>query len=1039
MDNDLESLRKENRQRAARIRDLERELARGKAERERLESTVGWKIIARLQRLRATVMPPASKRDLHAAVHALRAPLAPASGGVRPPDDVSRYQEWIGWNTPTADQLERQRRESASDATPRISIITPVFNPPADVIEALIRSVLAQTWQNWELCLADGASTHDGVRDVLTRYAAAEPRIRVQLLDANLGISGNSMAAVALASGEFLALVDHDDLLAPDMLYEVAAALRAAPDADIVYFDEDKVSADGQTRNSPWFKPANFSPDLLLSTNYLMHSVVRRSLFDRVGGFDNQTDGAQDWDLMLRLSELSQRFTHIPKVLYHWRQIEGSASRDANAKPYAIEAQRRAVSGHLTRKGEPGVEVSFPGAGNLRVIWPATQARVCIVIPTKDKLDLLEPCVASILAQTRDVDYEIVIVDTGSSRQETLAYFANLPSPKIRVLKRPGPFNWSAVNNEAARTSDAPLLLFLNNDTVVTHPDWLSELAGWASRPGVGVVGCKLSRPDGSLQHAGLIMGLEGHGSHIFDGWPDKLYTVYGSTEWYRNYHAVTGACMMVRRDVFEALGGFDEQYAVGYSDIELCLRAVERGERVVYTPYAHLIHHEGGTRGFSLPAPDVLRATYRMWPFVADGDGYFNPNLSYASRRPMLIERSETSRESRMLEILYGFGLIDRGFTGPSTLFEAESPKRPDRHADGKLTLLLISHDLSLSGAPLVMFWLASELKARGHAVRVAAYRRGPLQQAYQEAGIETIIDPFLIYDARVGYHLCQSADVVLANTVFAHRVALAARAVNTPHVLWIHETEYGSSLSKIAPAVADAFAGANHVIFPAARTQAAYSHLNLGTRQHLVYYGLPAITEGAHAARPDTAPAKLKLLCVASIEQRKGQDVLLRALRKLSAAQRAAIEVTLIGRELEPKFAARLTERAQRMPYVTLGGELPHEETLRAIGAADVFVLPSRDEALPITLLEAMAMGKAIVSTTAGGIAEALTHGESALLAHPGDADDLATQLRRMIDDAEFRRQCGVRAQDAFNSRFSIHKMTNEIEAILYAGLAA
>ncbi len=429
-------------------------------------------------------------------------------------------------------------------------------------------------------------------------------RIQATFLDANLGISGNSNQALSMAHGEFVVLLDHDDLLAPNLLYEVVRLLNQDHTADIIYYDEDKVSEDGTNRRDPWFKPGRWSPDLLLSTNYLMHSVIRRTLLLEANGFDSQMDGAQDWDLSLRLTSKPRQIRHIPRVLYHWRQMPGSAARDANAKPWALPAQERCVAAQLERMEVPGARVVFPSLGRVRVLWPSTGMKVSIIIPTKDKVELLRDCLSSILAQTSYPDYEIILVDTGSTADETRSYYAELAAePRVRIVEYSGAFNYSLANNLGVQHASGELLLFLNNDTAALDPDWLDELAGWAARPEVGVVGCKLLRPDGTIQHAGIIMGLAGHGSHIFEGEREDHYGLFGSSEWYRDYLAVTGACMAMRREVFEELGGFDPAYQIGYGDIDICLRAGAASYRVVYTPFARVLHHEGATRGFNRAA----------------------------------------------------------------------------------------------------------------------------------------------------------------------------------------------------------------------------------------------------------------------------------------------------------------------------------------------------------------------------------------------------------------------------------------------------
>lgn len=559
------------------------------------------------------------------------------------------YQHWIARTEPSAADLQRQRDDAQQLAyQPLISIITPVFDPPAPILQAMLDSVRDQTYEHWQLCLVDGGSTNPDVHQIL-EAAASDQRIHVTYLLENLGIAGNSNAAAAKASGEFLALLDHDDRLAPTMLFEVVTALNAQPETDIIYFDEDKLSEDGLQRLDPFFKP-DWSPELLLSANYLMHSVLRRQLFEQVGGFRDDAAGAQDWDLLLRCTEQTTAIVHIPKILYHWRKMAGSTAAVFQAKPYVFENQLRTLASHLQRTGIPDATATFPTPGFPRVSWPTRNTKVSIIIPTKEKVDVLQPCLTSLLQRTTYANFEIVLVDNGSHLPATRAYYNTLATePRVRIVEYPAKFNYSAANNLGARHASGDLLLFLNNDIEVLAPDWLEELVRWAERPDIGIVGTKLLYPDGKIQHAGVVLGMEGHASHIFWGVREHYSGIFGSSDWYRNYLALTGACMMMRRAVFDEVGGFDELYQLAFSDIEICLRVVQAGYRNLYTPYARLCHHEGASRGQHIPVTDMMRGYEQMQAIVAAGDPYYNLNLSYSSRIPRLSRLGEESRIARL------------------------------------------------------------------------------------------------------------------------------------------------------------------------------------------------------------------------------------------------------------------------------------------------------------------------------------------------------------------------------------------------------
>lgn len=986
------------------------------------------------------------------------------------------YDDWMADHDPDAAELAEQRARATTFAyRPLFSIITPVYNPPPDILDETVRSVLAQSYPEWELLLVNGASDRAGVAERLDEWAERDPRIHVMHLDENLGISGNSNVALAQARGEFVSLLDHDDLLAPHTLFAVTERLNAEPEitgaapdtVDIVYFDEDKISADGQTRRSPWFKP-EFAPDTLLANNILMHCVLRRTLLERIGGFDSAMDGAQDWDVALRCSEVTDRIVHVPDVLYHWRQIEGSAALDANAKPWAYDAQARCITAHLARLGVPDARVEFPSLGTVRILWPTHKAHVSIIIPTKDKVDLLRACIDSILSKTTYAHFDIIVMDTGSTEPETLAYFDALKDePRVQVIPCTGRFNFGTVNNMGAHHARGDVLLFLNNDTEVLEPTWLDEMVGWAMRDEVGAVGAKLIRPDDTIQHAGLIMGMLGHGSHVFDGNRENTYGIFGSTEWYRNYLAVTGACLMMRRTVFEEIGGYDETYEIGFSDIELCLRAGDAGYRTVYTPFARVLHHEGGSRGYYLPPFDLVRATYQLWPVIEPGDPNFNPNLSYLSRIPYFAHPEAEARDERLLYVLQQLGLAPLSIpTRRSEIAETTGKPAPDNvlsvngepmpipatwpgclnvHVDqhnGKPLITLVSHDLSRSGAPQMMALLARYLLSEGFDVLVLAPKEGPLRTTYEKAGIPVQILPRLLEDVRVAAHaLAARPSVVVANTILSWQAVHVAKAFNLPSVLWMHESTYGLNFVQQHRSLADTLAIAERVVFPAAATAALYESY-LADNATVIHNGLDpallafgntsdapaseeALSEDSATGQPSPEGAdakKLRVVHIGSIEERKGQDLFVQSIKKLPGSVMQSCEFFLVGRVLDPSFANRLRRHIGRRRNVHLVGEVTHEEAMAYLTGADIFVLASRDEVLPVTVLEAMCLGKPILTTRAGGIAEILEHETSAYLAPVEDVRSLARGLELLCTDPTLRARMGHAAQQAFQENLSI-----------------
>jgi GT2 family glycosyltransferase len=515
----------------------------------------------------------------------------------------------------------------ALEYRPLISIVTPAYETDEALLRKVIDSVRAQVYPHWELCLVNDASRKPRVREVLDEYAALDSRIRVSHLTRNEGIAGASARALEMTSGEFVGLLDHDDEVTADALYEVASLLNQRRELNLIYSDEDKIDSEGRG-TEPFFKP-DWSPDLFLSMNYLAHFVVvRRALLIESGGFRSGYNGSQHYDLLLRVTERTDEIGHIPRILYHWRKSFGSAATSAHAKPYADEAAQRALEDALRRRRlRARVEQVMPGRYRIRYI-PHETPMVTIVIPTRDRHELLKQCIESIETKTDYSRYEIVVLDNDSVEPETLKYLETIRH-KHRVLQFPGPFNFAAMNNLGAHHAVGDYLLFLNNDIAVAQADWLRAMLEHAQRPEVGAVGAKLLYPDGSLQHAGLVLGIVAPAVHAFKMQPRNETGYLGLSDVVRDCSAVTGACMMVRRRLFEEIGGFDIRFKAAYNDLDLCLRLRARGNLVVYTPFAVLYHYESATRGRLHPWEDEALC-WKVWgDVIRQGDPYYNPNLT--------------------------------------------------------------------------------------------------------------------------------------------------------------------------------------------------------------------------------------------------------------------------------------------------------------------------------------------------------------------------------------------------------------------------
>ena len=955
---------------------------------------------------------------------------------------IYSYLDWINQTEPSLRDLTQQRSLAGDfNFKPLISILTPVYNPDPQVLRETIQAVQQQTYPVWELILAN-ASTHQEVREVIDHFANNEKRIRPLHLERNWGIAENTNQALKISLGEFILLMDHDDLISPNTLFEVVKELNEKPQSDLIYYDEDKVSADGRSRRDPWFKPSAYSPDLLISNNYLMHAVIRKELVKELGGFDPSLDGAQDWDLSLKIVERTRQIVHIPKVLYHWRQVEGSAARDANAKPWAFAAQERSVRNALVRQGYRDIPVSFEGLGVIRVHWPTSGKRASIIIPTRNNLHLLRVCLTSIMEKTDYQNYEILLVENNSTDPEVLKYYLELEKdPHIQIIEFNQPFNYHTINNFAAKHTTGDVLVFLNNDTEVLKADWLDELVGQAMRSEVGVVGTKLLRKNGEIQHAGMIVGLEGHASHIFEGCPEHYYGFFGSTDWYRNYQSVTGACMAVRKEVFDQIGGFDESYIVGYGDIDLCFRIFDAGYRIVYTPFACLLHQEGGTRGLTLPPSDVLRATVLMQDRIQGGDIFFNPNLSYLSRRPALGQIHEESRGDRLVRILRDFDLIaipvdSDAWESSLLVLPLETKIPPTLPTNQVERILLVTHELSLSGAPIILSMVAQHLKTQGYDLKVISPADGPLREHYSAMGVPVIVEPRLLDDARVILSHMDDRDTLMVNTILAWRAITAARAFNRRSLWWIHESSFGYQLAQAKASVSKAFQAADLVMFPSMATASLYREFTNRENFRVAYSGLRIDKPVEITSNPKLKKRKdeLFLVQVATFERRKGQDILLEAMSRLQPEVADKVHLFLVGRKyLERRYYRKIMQHARQLKNVTIVGELSNLEVWDYLKAADIFVLASRDEALPISMIEAMAIGKAIITTAAGGINEILQDGVNGFVVGIDDSQGLASRITRLVMEPETLRRLGEQARRTYEQRLSMEVFGLRVQEII------
>lgn len=566
------------------------------------------------------------------------------------PEDVP-YVPWFEKYRASSETLARQSaKEGRFTYRPLISIVVPCYQTPEKYLVEMMDSVRAQSYGNWQLCLADATPT-DEVEKAVQAYCKTykESRICYRHLQENKGIAGNTNEGIALAEGAWVALLDHDDLLAPEALYEMVCLMNQRPQVEVIYSDEDQVeeSKQGLVHKKPHFKP-DFSPDLLRSNNYITHFLcVKHEIVKQIGGMREGFEGAQDYDFILRCTELAAEVGHVARILYHWRVHSNSTADNPLSKMYAYDAGQRALQEHLKRVCQPGEVSQLPHFGFYRVKYPVVgQPLVTILIPNKDQVETLARCIASLQKSTWP-SYEVIIIENNSQQEETFQYYQELcgigtqegklsGGQHVRVIVWKGDFNYSAINNFGAKYARGEYYVLLNNDIELITEGWLEEMLGNCQRPEVGVVGARLYYPDNTYQHAGIVVGIDGIAANMFPGLRRGQEGYYHKAAIQLNYSAVTAACLMVSKEVFEKVQGLEEQLLVAFNDVDFCLRVRREGYLVVYDPYVEAYHYESKSRGKEDTKEKVHRFgeeidffRTRWIDLLKAGDPYYNPNFS--------------------------------------------------------------------------------------------------------------------------------------------------------------------------------------------------------------------------------------------------------------------------------------------------------------------------------------------------------------------------------------------------------------------------
>ncbi|MBA3960898.1 MAG: glycosyltransferase [Chthoniobacterales bacterium] len=960
---------------------------------------IGERILRELKRAPANLLR--RKRAIATEPSALVKSVSSARGD-GPKTDQERYAEWIEQHEPNENSLETQRRENVElVGAPTISLLLPAFNTPGPFLEEMLASITAQTYSHWELCLVDAGSSNAETLAVLEKQRAmADQRVKIERLTSNLGIAENTNRALALATGDFVACVDHDDLLAPFALHEVARAILASPTADMIYSDEDRYSTESH-RHSPFFKP-EWSPELLCSFMYVGHlTAYRRSLAVELGGYRKEFDLSQDYDFALRASERAREIKHIPHVLYHWR--EHPASGSAGGKPEARKTNLAALADAMRRRNLPAEIIEYPTANRARLTitrWPRVSIIVTTDSPTRGRA-----CALELPKNTNYPNLEIVIV-TNSGLAETLENAAP-KSISLKFVPYDKPFNFSDKCNVGAAAATGERLIFFNDDVVPIEPGWVQELIEQLENPEIGAVAPRLLYESGKIQHAGLVTGVRGLVGTACHQWPADSSSYFNFAQSLRDVSALSAACLAMRRDDFFRLGQFDSTNSpIAHSDIDLCFKIRAAGLRCVYTPFVtmtHLGHASISTLELKETTISRDRASiylWQRWAGYSSHDPYYPENM-----RDWLYQDSPT----------------------PIRMWGSNCPGATLRETH----LLLVSHDLSWSGAPLLLLHTAVWCKEHGFFVVVAAPQEGPLREKFTEAGLPVIVDPLAIQGHSSFAEFAREFDCVLASTIFGAPIILAAKTAGVPHLWWIHEGQVAEHYIMADINLRSALKAADLIVAPDTCSAQIYQ-LFTEREVRILNSGIPdpCLTTKGLPARESKI---VRFLLLGTIEERKGQRVFLEALAKLPDHTFSQAEFQIVGRAHDDAIVREIEEATRKYSQLSYHDSVTHEEALAFIQASDVVVSASWDETGPLILMEALALGKPILSTKVGAVAEHLSGEEIGLFFQPGDATALALAMQRLVREPRLRQEFARKARPAYEQHFTFARFAEGFVTLL------
>jgi GT2 family glycosyltransferase len=911
-------------------------------------------------------------------------------------------------------------RIGTSSGRPTISILLPVYRVQPAFLERAILSVVCQTYEDWELCVVDDCSQREDIEAILKYYELEDRRIKIARTRENSGISATTNLALKIATGSYVGLFDHDDMLAHDALAIVASQLTRDSSIDLVYTDECKIDYN-DIADELMCKP-DWSPLLLTAVMYTGHfSVYRTSLVRELGGFRSEYDFAQDYDLALRVAEHNPKVVHIRQPLYGWRMISGSAA--AGDKPTARKSNIAALQDAIDRRGWGGVAVALPMANRVLRTFKTEPPLVSLIVPS-DNAAHISQTINSILSSTSYRRFEILVATKSSTGSR---YRKAQQSGRVRFVAYDKPFNFSDKCNVGAAAASGDHLIFFNDDVRVISPDWIEAILECLTLPGVGVVGPKLLYEDGRIQHAGMVTGTRRLIGTAFHVYPSRTPACFNLAQSVREVSLISAACLAISKDLFNRIGGFDaENVPISHSDVDLCLRVRELGYSCLYTPHAELKHighlsigrEERKGKRLSLGKPDAF--IMKRFGSYLEEDPFFPPalrNLFYIDSQEEFHYHSSCRSSLTAMD----------GLVQPS-VHHGGADVVPDNSCRQKLDILILCHDLSASGAPRAAYDIARVLRAEDHFIVVASPLDGPYRQYLLTIGVDVIIDERLLKRDPWLLEFAANFDKVICNTIVCWPAVI--QLGNSVSVYWyVHESELINHFIDNFPQFSDALRAARSIWAnsrQAAKALAAHHApskiLEVGTDD---WSRLKAVGNNSQG--------KVVIGVIGSYEPRKGQDLAIAGMLQVPAHLRAGSELRLFGRTLDTRFRQEIEAMSGQDESIRFFEEVERDECLRQMTGMDIILVPSRDDALSLVALDALALGKTLVCSTSTGASSYLRPGESGLLLHHNTPAEIGQTLALAISDPDLRRRLGEGAREVYERNFTMEIFVRKLKSAL------